>query len=248
MSMFSAAAAARFLAGHIDARTCGVPATPAPETHDDAYRVQDILIEGLGGACGWKAGRGKAGPEPYCAPLPRAWMRTSRESYIPSGGTAQLEAEIGFRLGVDVDPATQDLTPTQCRDLIDGLVPSIEILESRLDGAAASEPLWKLADLQGNGGVVFGEAVSWNGQSVDEVRLVIGTGKLGSPDVMRHPFGGPFDLFCWTVNHVARSRGGLRRGDVIITGSYCGIVKLPSPGMFQADFEGIGSVALDVRE
>lgn len=248
MDTFSTAAAAEFLSSHVAARSRGTPAMVAPQTRDDVYRVQDALIERLGGGCGWKVGRGKAGPEPYCAPLPGIWKRSSRGSYTPSGGTARLEAEIGFRLGVDVEPAEHDRTPAECRDLIDALVPAIEILESRLDGPAASEPLWKLADLQANGGVVLGEAVPWAGQSVDEVRLVIGAGGLGSPDVMRHPFGGPFDLFCWTVNHVARSRGGLRRGDVVITGSYCGIVKLPSPGIFQAVFEGIGSVALDVHE
>lgn len=248
VSAFTTTAAVGFLSSHLDARSTGVPAIPGPGSRADAYRVQDALLARLGGGCGWKVGRGKAGPEPYCAPLPSAWKRADRQEYRPVGGTAFLEAEIGFRLGVDVEQRQRGLTPAECRDLIDALVPAIEILETRLDSPASSDPLWKLADLQGNGGLVLGEAVPWEGQSVEEVRLVIGTGKLASPDVMRHPFGGPFDLFCWTVNHVCQSRGGLGRGDVIITGSYCGIVELPAPGMFKAVFEGIGAVAVDVRE
>ena len=248
MSAFSTAAAVDFLSGHLEARSRGVPDFAGPQSRADAYRVQDVLVERLGGGCGWKVGRGKAGPEPYCASLPSVWKRNDRQEYRPVGGTALLEAEVGFRIGADVEPREQDLTPAECRELIDALVPAIEILEARLEGPAGADPLWKLADLQSNGGLVLGEAVPWEGQSVDEVSLVIGTGKLASPDVMRHPFGGPFDLFCWTVNHVARSRGGLRRGDVVITGSYCGIVQLPSPGVFQAVFDDIGSVAVDVRE
>lgn len=248
MSAFATAAAVDFLSSHLDARSSGVPAIPGPESRADAYRVQDALLAKLGGGCGWKVGRGKAGPAPYCAPLPTAWKRSDRQEYLPVGDTARLEAELGFRLGMDIEPRQRDLTPAECRGLIDAIVPAIEILESRLDGPASSDPLWKLADLQGNGGLVLGEAVPWEDQSVEEVRLVIGTGKLASPDVMRHPFGAPFDLFCWTVNHVTQSRGAMRRGDVIITGSYCGIVELPVQGMFQAIFEGIGAVAVDVRE
>jgi 2-keto-4-pentenoate hydratase len=248
MSAFSIATAVDFLARHLDSRSCGAPEIAGPETRADAYDVQDALLIRLGGGCGWKVGRGKAGPVPYCAPLPSRWKLDDRQEYRPARGTALLEAEIGFRLGADVESRQEDLTPVECHELIDALVPAIEILEARVEGPAGADPLWKLADLQSNGGLVLGDAVAWEGQSVDEVRLVIGTGKLASPDVMRHPFGGPFDLFCWTVNHVARSRGGLRSGDVIITGSYCGIVELPSAAVFQAIFEGIGSVAVNVRE
>lgn len=248
MTAFETKAAADFLWGQIEARSSGAPDMEAPGSRSDAYGVQDMLLARLGGGCGWKVGRGKAGLEPYCAPLPRAWKRAHGQEYRPAGGAALLEAEIAFRLGRDVEPRGEVLTSTRCQDLIDALVPAIEILEARLDAPAVSDPGWKLADLQGNGGLVLGEAVAWNGQSVDEVRLAVGTGKLASPDVMRHPFGAPLELFSWTVNHVAQSRGGLRRGDVIITGSYCGIVRLPAPGMFRAVFEGIGAVAVDIRE
>jgi 2-keto-4-pentenoate hydratase len=78
------------------------------------------------------------------------------------------------------------------------------------------------------------------------VRLAIGVEQAETFDEIAHPFGGPFDLFCWTVNHVSRLRGGLKRGDVIITGSYCGIVSIRDPQAFVATFADYGDVILNV--
>ncbi|MGO4834621.1 hypothetical protein AB4144_20420, partial [Rhizobiaceae sp. 2RAB30] len=120
------------------------------------------------------------------------------------------------------------------------------ILETRLAGPAAQDPLWKLADLQANGGLVLGEPVPWTAQDLGKVRLATGSRRSDDFDSVAHPFGAPFDLFCWTVNHVSRLRGGLRRGDVIITGSYCGIVEIRDPQCFVATFADYGTVSLNV--
>lgn len=110
----------------------------------------------------------------------------------------------------------------------------------------AQDPLWKLADLQANGGLVLGKPVPWTGQDLGAVRLAVGSQEEAAFDMAAHPFGAPFDLFCWTVDRVARHRGGLRRGDVIITGSYCGIVEIRAPGRFTAAFADFGAVCVDV--
>src|SRR5690606_29368933 len=93
--------AADFLARNVAASNADVPQIQGPATRTDAYRVQDALVEKLGGRCGWKVGRGGSGVEPYCAPLPAAWKLNDGQAYRPASGTAQLEAEIGFRLRSD---------------------------------------------------------------------------------------------------------------------------------------------------
>lgn len=243
MSDFCADDAAAFILAQFRAGSAGLFPGAAPQGRADAYAVQDRVVAALGGACGWKVGRGRDDPEPYCAPLPRTRLLASGGRYARHHGKALVEAELGFRLGRDVPNWASVGDRARCAGLIDAIVPAIEILETRLSPPAAQQPLWKLADLQANGGVVLGEPVAWTGQDVGTARLALG----GEAErVVDHPFGAPLDLFAWTVEHVARHRGGLRRGDVIITGSYCGIVEIAAPQRFDALFTGYGTVGLDI--
>jgi len=246
MSGFSADAAADLLIEHFCAGTTGKAAMPAPGSRAEAYRVQDLMIAALGGGCGWKVGRAKDSPEPYCAPIPASRRLDSGSTYARFHGSARLEAELGFRLGSDVPPSTAELDKAACAALIDAVVPSLEILETRLQPPQAQDPLWKLADFQASGGMVSGKPIPWCGQNLGRVRLAVGAGHNAATGEVSHPFGEPFELFCWTVNHVSRLRGGLKRGEVIITGSYCGIIEIRDPQRFVATFAEFGRAVLDV--
>lgn len=246
MKDFSADVAAALFSKHFRGRPQVAPDLSAPVSRAEAYRVQDLLIEELGGACGWKVGKAKTDPEPYCAPIPTTRRLLSGGDYTRFDGVARVEAELGFRLGCDVPPTTDTRTRAECAELIDAIVPALEILETRLTSPTAQDPLWKLADLQSNGGLVLGKPVKWRAQDLGEIRLAIGAEKSDDFPAVSHPFGEPFDLFCWTVNHVAAHRGGLKQGDVIITGSYCGIVEIRSPQGFVAAFADYGDVRLNV--
>ena len=248
MKGFSANSAAALLATHFRAGTRALPGIPGPSSRAEAYRVQDLLVESLGGACrGWKVGKAKTDAEPYCAPIPVERQLYSSGDYERFHGVALVEAELGFRLGSDVPPGTAIGDRAECSELIDAIVPAFEILETRLALPAAQDPLWKLADLQANGGLVLGNPVKWEAQDLERVHLAIGAETADEFHDVAHPFGSPFDLFWWTVNHVASKRGGLRQGDVIITGSYCGIVEIHAPQEFVATFADYGTLRLNVR-
>ncbi len=246
MGSFSAAQAAGFLAAQFRQRTSAVPAMPGPSTRADTYRVHDLLIEALGQPCGWKVGRSRVETEPYCAPLPASRLLADGASYPAPGGVARLEAELGLRLGRDVPASSAPLDREACLGLIDAVVPSIEIVETRLLAPAAHDPEWKLADLQGNGGVVFGPALPWKGQALDQAALAIGFGGERRSFTAPHPFGDPLGLFCWTVNAVTGRGIAMRKGDVVINGSFCGIVEVPAGTRFVATFPQHGEVSVTV--
>jgi 2-keto-4-pentenoate hydratase len=246
MNAFSAEAAAAFLVEHFHDRTKAASLLTGPATRADSYRVQDLLMGTLGHACGWKVGLAKPDAEPYCAPLPASRRLENGGVYKRYDGVARLEAELGLRLGRDVPAEAADLGRAECAELIDAIVPTIEILESRLVEPQAGDALWKLADLQANGGVILGEPAPWSKQDLGRVSLAINADGSQPPTDAAHPFGDPLDLFCWVVRHVSRHRGGLRRGDVVITGSYCGIINLESPQHFTATFPEYGAVSVNV--
>ena len=56
--------------------------------------------------------------------------------------------------------------------------------------------------------------------------------------------GDPLRLFRWAIDHCCRHRGGLRRGDVITTGTFTGIHFLAGPARVEAEFPGIGTVEI----
>lgn len=244
MDTFSAGQAADFLAGQFRMRTSAAPAVAGPSTRAETYHVHDLLIEALGPPCGWKVGR--AGTQPYCAPLPASRRLENGATYRATGGVARLEAELGLRLGRDVPAASGPLDHDACLGLIDAVVPSIEIIETRLLAPAIEGPEWKLADLQGNGGVVFGPALPWQGQSLDQASLVIDVAGERRTSTAAHPFGDPLGLFRWTVNMVTGRGIPMRKGDVIINGSFCGIVDVPAGARFSARFAQHGDVSLNV--
>jgi 2-keto-4-pentenoate hydratase len=246
MNAFSAEVAAAFLVEHFHDRTKAASLLTGPATRADSYRVQDLLMGTLGHACGWKVGLAKPDAEPYCAPLPASRRLENGGVYKRYDGVARLEAELGLRLGRDVPAEAADLGRAECAELIDAIVPTIEILESRLVEPQAGDALWKLADLQANGGVILGEPAPWSKQDLGRVSLAINADGSQPPTDAAHPFGDPLDLFCWVVRHVSRHRGGLRRGDVVITGSYCGIINLESPQHFTATFPEYGAVSVNV--
>lgn len=246
MGSFSAAQAADFLAAQFKARTSAAPAVAGPSTRADTYRVHDLLIEALGQPCGWKVGRSKTETEPYCAPLPASRRLDDGATYRAPGGVARLEAELGLRLGRDVPASSGPLDRETCLGLIDAVVPSIEIIETRLAASAAQDPEWKLADLQGNGGVVFGPALPWKGQALDQVPLVLGFAGERRSSTAPHPFGDPLGLFCWTVNTLIARGIPMRKGEVVINGSFCGIVEVPAGTRFVATFPQHGEVSVAV--
>ncbi|MGO4833908.1 hypothetical protein AB4144_16720, partial [Rhizobiaceae sp. 2RAB30] len=119
MKGFSADRAAALLTAHFATRTRGEPDTSGPASRADCYSVQDLILSELGGACGWKVGRSKTDPEPYCAPIPLTRRLASGGDYVRPDSIALVEAELGFRIGGDVPASTDVWDRTRCAQIVD---------------------------------------------------------------------------------------------------------------------------------
>ncbi len=218
---------------------------PALTSRDEAYAIQDRMLTHIGRAAGWKVGRAKTSPEPYCAPIPESRVIASGQTW-PHGRDApalRIEAEIAFILGHHIPAGAAPLSREDCLRHIRSIAPAIEVLGTRLDDVQAGDALWKLADLQATAGAVLGSELAWQGQPLSPLELAIDCPGLAAESGLRpHPFGEPVDLLLWLVNHVAARRGGLRAGDFVITGSYCGILEITHSGTCKFTFRGIGEV------
>ena len=232
---------ARRLAGLlIEARQSGrlVPeGHDAPRDADEAYRIQDLVLQALSGGRRtsiWKAIPPPPGGSQLASPVPPdVLFRSPARARAPHRGLLGVEAEIGFRLG-------RDLQAEEALVLI-------ELCETRLTGWKSAPALWKLADFQSHRAFVLGSgtqawrAIDFSAQPVEA--FVNGARRIGA--VGSHPCGDPSRLLPWMIEHCA-NRGGLQPGDIVATGSWVGIVPVAANDDVLIRFDGIGEARLNV--
>lgn len=217
-----------------------------PPTVADARRIQDALVDKLGGHGGWKVGQLQPGREPGCAPLPAKRILRSPASWtLPVSGPLELEVEVAVRIGQDLTH-TDIMDPATVRAAVASLHPALEVVSSRLRQRQSLPPLTALTDLQANAGLVLGRATeSWT--AIDLARLGMTLSVDGQ--LVAQVGAGPSQermlaALTWLANH-ARDRGRpLRRGDVVLTGARILATPVPRQARILAQVQMLGTVEL----
>ena len=238
--------AERAAAALIDARLnrrwlTALPADCVPETSEDAYSIQEKVGARLGPAGGFKAGNSRASPV-FTSLLHTSPARIPAESLRMFG----VEMEFGFSFGRDLPPRPGGYRESDIIDAIDAVHPAIEIVETRFADLEEMDELSKLADNGSNGGVVVGPANS-NWRDVDlpqvPVRLLI-DGKEVSRTVGGDRGRQSVSSLLWLANNYAHRYGGIKRGQVAITGSFSGILIAAAGATVVADCGNLGQATV----
>jgi 2-keto-4-pentenoate hydratase len=244
-SRVSAAAELLLAARQNGRRLIVFPDEARPRMVDDAYAVQDAVVSRLGGIAGWKVGAKSPVVEPTCAPLPASLILHSPQRFAPGRFACNgVEAELAFTLSNDLPPRPQPYRVADITAAVATVHPAIEIVDSRFIDLHTVDALSLLADFQSNGALVVGGGVplphAFESSSqqvaldIDGMRVVDSRGSNPAGDVLR--------LLAWLADHVAARSGGLRRGDIVTTGSWTGM-QFVMPGVrVEAAFAGIGGV------
>jgi 2-keto-4-pentenoate hydratase len=224
-----------------------LPPELRPRSLEEAYYVQDVMLEALGKAGGWKVGAAAPDAEPLYAPMPfilfgERGARITTEFRRLRG----VEAEIAFLVGKDLPPRSLPYTREEVVAAIASCHPAIELLESALLNPDAADRLTSVADLQANGGFIPGDPVAeW--QSVDFASLsaqmnvdgfvrVTGGKNAAGGDILR--------LVHWLANEAQQRTGGLRAGQWVTTGSWTGKILADSGSVAVARFPHFGEVTV----
>ena len=223
----------------------GLPDDAKPQSPREAYVVQDRVIDALGTIGGWKVGAKTALDEPTCAPLSASWLVASPVRF-PGAAFALngIEAEIAFKLARDLPARADAYTGPDIVAAVASVHPVIEVVDSRFADIRDVDPLSLLADSLSHGALVVGPGIALPKRfdvATQKVELdVDGVRVVSAQD--SNAAGEPFRLLAWLANHAAGRCGGLRRDQVITTGSWTG-VRFVAPGArIEARFPGIGEV------
>jgi 2-keto-4-pentenoate hydratase len=227
-----------------------------PALHEPgcAYIVQDEVARDMGWfdaapPMHWKSG-GPSREQPLThAALPPHGVRASGASFEDLRFHAPgIEAEIALRLRDDVTPErAASLRHEDADALVDAMMVSVEIVDSRWLEGGSAPALLRLADLQSHGGLALGEAVPYARRDWSVQACVVTVGG-SSPVVNRgtHSLRDPAWLLPVWLRHATRNGDVVPAGAVVTTGTWCGVVPVRGGDSVVVEFEGVGRVAVRI--
>jgi 2-keto-4-pentenoate hydratase len=214
------------------ARSGGAPvATPGDLGGlDEVYAIQSGVMAALGAVGGWKVGRWEYDAPLIYAPIRADMMRASGAVWQPAECRLRgAELEVAFRIDAAL-PSPDD--PRFLHRLAACVTPMavFEIVDSRLADPREASLLWRLADFQINGGLVYGAppATAWSPAMFDapSVRLAAdGETLCDGPATLntRTPFIMLADLVRQLSGPGRDHCGGVQPGQIVTTGSFTGL-------------------------
>jgi 2-keto-4-pentenoate hydratase len=223
-----------------DARRTGVvlkdlPAELRPQTVKDAYAIQYSIASLFGAIGGWKVGLPKPGEDPRATPIPAIYV-------IPSGGRwpasepTRLEVEFAVKIKTSLPKRGTQYVREDVLGAIGSAHIALELLGARFQDRKQVAGLTLLADGQSNGGLVVGAAIpDWTQLDLAKLEMTLRVAGAVDGTASTGPALGPtVDALVWLANHAAEHVGGLREGQVILTGARIGPTTVPAQRSVEA--------------
>jgi 2-keto-4-pentenoate hydratase len=216
--------------GH--SRLDALPAEAFPASEDDAYRIQEALVDGLGARpAGWKIGATSDMAQkmlgvgaPFAGRLLVPLIYDS-PAEVPAGRLFMrgIEVEFAFRMGQGLAAAEAPFDQDAVAKAVAALHPAIEIIDSRYHDWLKAGGLQLIADNGCHGALVLGRGIEdWRGYDLAaiETGLWLNGEEVGTGSG-RNVLGHPLAALTWLANHLAGRGAGLEAGEVVSTGSTC---------------------------
>lgn len=226
-----------------------------PETREEAFAAQIETLEALGlGVAGFKVGAQGRDGVPTAAPLPTGTVAEGRTVITPTADQPLwLEAELAFVVGQDLPSRETPYTPDDVLAAMAGVAAAMEIVQPRLLAWPEVPPLAALADFSANGGTVVSPVgAPAKGLHVEELTVEFRMGEVAmAVPGTQYPGQDAIRLVVWLANNMglwgqAMRERGLRAGDVLITGSWNGVVPVVPGTTATTTIPGIGSVEVEI--
>src|SRR5690606_7638147 len=163
---------------------------------------------------------------------------------IPAGRfiKPRLEVELAFVLAEDLSGPNCNIYDVMKATEV--VVPALEIIDYRTEVPRAITDT--IADNAATGGVVVGGRpvrpfdvdIRWVGATLSKNGIIEESGV--SAAIMGHPAAG----VAWLVNKLATVNDGLKKGDIVLAGSFTGPLNVASGDVFHADYGPLGSIGV----
>jgi len=238
-------------------RESKLPSEFAPRTLEEAYQVQDRVVEQVlarigGQTVGYKVAATNVRAQELLAVHAPLYGRLLSASCHPSPATLSasdftircVEAEFGFEVGEDVPAIGKAYTAETVKEYLSAALPSLEIVDHRYhDWSKVGAPCL-VADNAIHGAWVEGERFS-NWRTLDFAHhplTVFVNGAAFATGSGAAVLGNPLTVVAWLANELPRYGGKLLRGDRITTGTAAEVYFASAGDHIRADFGSLGHV------
>lgn len=171
------------------------------------------------------------------------------DTEIPNGETVpinrliqpRIEAEIAFVLGRDI--THQDITTAELLRSIEFILPSFEIVDSRIEN-------WniKITDTVADNGSAAGYVVGTTPVRLDSLELSLcgmvlkQNNEIVSTGCGAACLGHPLNALKWLVTHKLSLNEPVKAGDIILSGALGPMFSLSPNNLYEASFGRVGNV------
>ncbi|RFB95374.1 2-oxo-hepta-3-ene-1,7-dioic acid hydratase [Rhizobium leguminosarum bv. trifolii] len=154
----------------------------------------------------------------------------------------RLEVELAFVMGEDLEgPSTRIYDVMRATEFV---VPALEIIDYRTEVPRAITDT--IADNAAFGAIVVGGRIvrpmdidiRWVGATLSKNGIIEESGV--SAAIMGHPAAG----IAWLVNKLHAVGGGLKKGQIVLAGSFTRPVDIAKGDVIQADYGPVGSIGV----
>lgn len=238
-------------------RLTEIPQQARPSSFEEAYGVRELVVEHWlahygGGVLGYKIACTNPSAQQYLNVDSPFYGNLLSELSFDSPARLQsadffmrvIEAEFAFRIGRDLSPAPH--TRNQIVDAVDGVLPGIEIVDSRYTSWTTMGASALIADNACHGAWVKGALIgNWRDINLasQPVQLMV-NGNVTATGSGAAVLGHPLNALEWLVNKLASRGIGLKAGEYITTGVTTDTYMAGAGDRIQADFGPVGSVEL----
>ena len=241
-------------AARIQGNVIAIEPSQQPATAAAAYEVQTAMLKLAGlPQAGWKIGATTkatlellAVDEPFVGPLFRPHCHPNgAEVSLVAAHRPGLESEFLLGLAADLPARARPYEATEVAAAIDFVAPAFEIIGCRFEGGLAGKGVLVIADGGANAAIVQGEPMrDWRRFDLSRhpVRLRLNGAEVASGSSGDLVFGDPIGAVAWLANQTVLAGRGLKRGDIVMTGTCTGLTPIKAGDEALADFGDLGEV------
>jgi len=227
----------------------------------EAYEIQTVLSKRLTGTLGNVAGykvayASKAAQEqfgvdePACGPL-FSLGRLPNGSKLPAAEIMEvtLETEVAFTIGKPLYRAIESIE--ELKKYVKWVHPAFDIGDYRFtSGKGTPTPQDMIASGVGGHFYTLGPAVAPDSLDVDAAILKLARNdSLIVESAATNVMGSPWNSLLWLANHLVKQGGGLKPGDIVLTGTAAPAYKAKASdmkGSYEGDCGALGKVTLTI--
>ena len=245
-------------------RLSELPEAVRPKTPGEAYSVQDGVIDELlahygGSLIGYKIACTNVTAQqqlhvdaPFFGRLLSAFFHEGTGGKPASVDAGQffmrvVEAEFAFEMARDLPPSATPRSREEIADAVKGVIPGIEIVDSRFNEWTTIGAPSLIADNACNAAWVKGSLLSdWRGIDLAKQAVTVTVnGKLLCEGNGSNVLGHPLNALEWLVNNLSARGLGLKAGQFITTGVTTEVYMAERGDRIKAGFGPVGSVDLE---